>query len=61
MFIHITLQGVSKRGLNLERWIVCMPLSANVFVTLSIQYHLEYHCKALLETSCITSGSHIEL
>jgi hypothetical protein len=44
-----------------ERWLVCTPLSVNVSVTLAKQQHLDYHCKALFETSCITSGSHIEL
>jgi hypothetical protein len=44
-----------------ERWIVCTPLSANVFVTLATQRHLEYYCKALLETPCITSGTYSEL
>jgi hypothetical protein len=34
---------------NLERWIVCTPLSVNVFVTLTTQYHLEYHFKVLLK------------
>jgi hypothetical protein len=28
--------------------------------TLTTQKHLEYHCRVLFETSCITSGSHIE-
>jgi hypothetical protein len=45
---------------HLERWIVCKPFSANVFVTLATKKHLEYHCKALFETSCITSESHLE-
>jgi hypothetical protein len=27
----------------LERWIVCTPLSVNVFVTLATQKHLEYY------------------
>jgi hypothetical protein len=43
-----------------EHWIVCTPLGVNVFVTLSTQQHLEYHCKALFQTSCITSESDIE-
>jgi hypothetical protein len=34
----------------MERWIVCMPLSVNVFITLRTQQHLEYHYKALFET-----------
>jgi hypothetical protein len=38
-----------------ERWIVCTPLSVNVFVTLSSQQPLEYHCKSLFETPCINS------
>jgi hypothetical protein len=33
-----------------ERWIFCTPLSVNVFVTLAIEQHTEYHCKALFET-----------
>jgi hypothetical protein len=38
---------------HLERWTVCMSLSVKVFVTLAIQQHLEYNCKALFETPCI--------
>jgi hypothetical protein len=38
---------------DVERLIVCTPLSINVFVTLATQYHLEYHCKALIETPYI--------
>jgi hypothetical protein len=53
MIFQMLLHGV--RGV--ERWIVCIPSSADVFVTLATQQHLEYHCKALFETS----GSHIEL
>jgi hypothetical protein len=35
MRLSLVMQGVSKRGLQqLERWIVCTPLSVNVFVTL---------------------------
>jgi hypothetical protein len=45
---------------GVERWIVCTPLSVNVFVTIATHQHLEYHCKALFEIPCITSGSHIE-
>jgi hypothetical protein len=37
---------------GVERWIVCTPLSVNVFVTLATQQHLEYHCKALSEKPC---------
>jgi hypothetical protein len=44
-----------------HRWIVCTPLSLNIFVTLASQYHLEYHCIALFETPRITIGSRIEL
>jgi hypothetical protein len=47
-------------GDYVERWIVCTPLSINVFITLATRYHLEYHCKALFKIICITSGSHIE-
>jgi hypothetical protein len=42
-------------------WIVCTPLSINVFITLATQKHLEYNCKALLETLCITGSSHIAI
>jgi hypothetical protein len=42
---------------DVERWIVCTNLIINVFVTLATQQHLEYHRKALFETSCITMGS----
>jgi hypothetical protein len=41
---NVCIQGV-------ERWIICTPLSGNVFVTLATQ-RSEYHCKALFETSC---------
>jgi hypothetical protein len=40
--------------------IVCIPLSVNIFVTLATKWRLGYHCKVLLETSCVTSGSRIE-
>jgi hypothetical protein len=43
-----------------ERWIVCTSLGVNVFITLTTEYHLEYHCKAVFETPYITSGSRIE-
>jgi hypothetical protein len=39
----IQIQGV-------ERWIVCTPLSVNVFVTIATQQISKYHCKALFET-----------
>jgi hypothetical protein len=45
---------------GVERWIVCTPLSVNVFETLSTKKHLEYHCKALLVTSYVTNETHIE-
>jgi hypothetical protein len=45
---------------NLERRIVCTPVSINVFVTPATQQHLEYHLKAVFETACITTESHIE-
>jgi hypothetical protein len=45
---------------GVKLWIVCTPLSVKAFVTLATQQHLEYHCKALFKTPCITSGSHIE-
>jgi hypothetical protein len=45
---------------GVERWIVCTSLSVNVFVTLATKRHLEYHCKALFETPCITSESYRE-
>jgi hypothetical protein len=51
---NITVRRVLRKRLHfiqhLEQWIVCMPLSVNVFVTLTTQQHLEYHCKALLNT-----------
>jgi hypothetical protein len=36
---------------HLEWWIVCKPLSVNVFITLATQYNLEYPCIALLKHS----------
>jgi hypothetical protein len=45
---------------GVQRWLVCTPLSVNVFLTLATQQRLEYHCKALFETPCITSESHTE-
>jgi hypothetical protein len=61
---HVTVWRVLRTSLylkaykpsifqHLERRIVCMPSSVNVFVTLATQLHLEYHRKALFETSCI--------
>jgi hypothetical protein len=38
---------------HLERWIVCKPLSRNVFVILATQLHLECNCKARFETPYI--------
>jgi hypothetical protein len=40
---------------HFERWIVFTSSSVNVFVTLTKQQHLIYHCKVLFETPCITS------
>jgi hypothetical protein len=34
---------------HLDRWIDCTPLSANVFVTLARQQHLEYLCTLFLK------------
>jgi hypothetical protein len=34
---------------HLAPWIIYTPLSANVFVTLATQQHLEYHCKSFLK------------
>jgi hypothetical protein len=44
---------------RVERWKVCTPSSVNVFITPAIELHLEYHCKGISETPCITSKSHI--
>jgi hypothetical protein len=38
---------------DVERWMVCTPLSVKVFITLATQQHLEYHCKTFFETPCI--------
>jgi hypothetical protein len=46
-FIHISLS--TYEWICVERWIVCTPLIANVFVTLATQLHLEYHCKPVLK------------
>jgi hypothetical protein len=35
-------------------WMVCTALSVNFFVTLATQQYLEYHCKVIFETPCIT-------
>jgi hypothetical protein len=45
---------------HLERWIVCTPLSVNVFVRLVTQYQLKYHCEAPFETPSITTESQVE-
>jgi hypothetical protein len=39
----------------LERWIVCTPLSVNVFITLATKWHMEYHCKAFMSHSLLPS------
>jgi hypothetical protein len=36
---------------GVEWWIVCTPLNVKIFVALATKQHLEYHCKALFETS----------
>jgi hypothetical protein len=58
--IHNTYKYIHPYIQDVERWIVCTPLSVNVFQTLATQQHLEYRCKDLFETPCITSESHIE-
>jgi hypothetical protein len=35
--------------LHFKPWIVCIPSSVNVFVTLTTQLHLEYNYKAFLK------------
>jgi hypothetical protein len=45
---------------GIERWIVCTASRTNIFLALATQQHFEYNCKAIFETPCITSGSHIE-
>jgi hypothetical protein len=59
-FISVHNIGVMLTCQQLERWIVRTPSSVNVFVTLATQQHLEYNCKTLFETPCITNESHIE-
>jgi hypothetical protein len=46
LFIIQCFEGV-------ERWVVCTPLSVNVFVTLATQQRFQHNCKALFETLCI--------
>jgi hypothetical protein len=43
-----------KRWWFTEQWLVCTPLSMNIFVTLITHHRLEYNCKALFETPCIS-------
>jgi hypothetical protein len=58
MVFQMLLCGVAKKlytyklsmSQGAERWIVCTPLSINVFVTLAA--HLEYHRKTIFETPC---------
>jgi hypothetical protein len=49
-----------KSFTHLELWVVYTPLSVNIFVILSTQQHLEYHCKEIFETHCINGEAHIE-
>jgi hypothetical protein len=72
LHIHspIRLQGVVPRGIYrvfknsftmVLQMLLCDECYEDVFVTLATQKHLEYHCKALFEVPCITTGSQIEL
>jgi hypothetical protein len=36
------------------------PFSVNVFVTLVIQQHLEYHCNAHVESPCIVAAAAVK-
>jgi hypothetical protein len=51
---NVYTYGVQAIFHGVEQWIVCMPLSVKVFMILPTQQHLEYHCKALFFTPCIT-------
>jgi hypothetical protein len=68
---NVTVWRVLRKRLHLKayklsimqdvvQWVVCTPLSINVFVKIATQQHLEYDCKTLFETPCIPNGSHIE-
>jgi hypothetical protein len=46
---------------HLERWIVCTPLSVNVFVTFATQQHLECRCKAFLKRPVFYEGAVLRL
>jgi hypothetical protein len=57
--LHVYTQKAYKLSIvqHFEGRIAYTPLSVNVFVTLAVQYPLEYYCKALFETPCTISLS----
>jgi hypothetical protein len=57
---NVTVWRVLRKRLYLKAYKLSIVQSVNVFVTLATRSHLEYYCKSIFETPCITSGSHIE-
>jgi hypothetical protein len=59
---NVIVWWVLRKRLHSEayRLFRVLALSVNVFVTLATQQHLEYRCKSLFETPCITNGSPFE-
>jgi hypothetical protein len=56
MVFEIFLWRVLRKLFLLEEFNkVCAPLSVKVFVTLAIEQHLEYHCKAFFQAPRILS------
>jgi hypothetical protein len=60
VFLCGELNVYTRRHTNYA-FVVCTPISVKIFVTISTEQYLDYFCKALFETSCIKSRSHIEL
>jgi hypothetical protein len=53
---NVTVWRLLRKRLYLKTY----KLSIVQHLTISTRQHLEYHCTALLETRCITSGSYTE-
>jgi hypothetical protein len=61
MVFQILLCGECYENVQDEQWIVCTYLSVNAFITLATHSHLEYHCKALFKTLCISGKLSLNL
>jgi hypothetical protein len=49
-----------RKRLHLKTYKLSIVQGVERWITPATQQQLEYHCKALFEPPCITSGRHIE-